>query len=198
MHDGAHWASANNASRLGVSGEVTGQGLAAFLDLQTGVAVDAEDTSDVFTLRHFLAGVRGGFGALAYTSPAVAGFRGNASVYVDPDTDHDYNFGIAFQGDGLEVGVQFYNANGHQSWPQAGGINRAVRTHARYSRGDLWSLGASHERMRGTLGGVQSLLYVAGTLNPSSRVSISGSVGHVGDSRAVQVNRPGFTRDSLS
>jgi len=64
--DGAHWASANNASRLGVSGEVTGQGLAAFLDLQTGVAVDTEDTSDVFTLRHFFAGVRGGFGALTW------------------------------------------------------------------------------------------------------------------------------------
>jgi len=123
--------------------------------------------------------------ALAYTSPAVAGFRGNASVYVDPDSDHDYNFGIAFQEGGLEVGVQFYNANGHQNWPQAGGINRAVRSHARYSRGDLWSLGASHERIRGTVGGVQSSLYVAGTLNPSSRVSISGSVGHVGDSGAV-------------
>src|SRR5690606_25073392 len=62
--DSTHWASANNASRLGVRGEISGEGLAAFVDLQTGVTIDAEPAGTPFTQRYYLAGVRGAFGTL--------------------------------------------------------------------------------------------------------------------------------------
>lgn len=77
--DSTHWASANNASRLGVRGELTDGGLTAFFDLQTGVNVDAETIGSAFTQRYYFAGVRGGFGAVTIgrQSPAykMAGLR---------------------------------------------------------------------------------------------------------------------------
>lgn len=76
--DSTYWASANNASRLGVRGEISEAGLTAFIDLQAGVNVDSETADAIFTQRHFLAGVRGGFGTItvgrhstAYKSPAL-------------------------------------------------------------------------------------------------------------------------------
>lgn len=77
--DSTHWASANNASRLGVRGELSDGGLTAFYDLQTGVNIDAETIGGAFTQRYYFAGVRGGFGAITIgrqsTAYKMAGLR---------------------------------------------------------------------------------------------------------------------------
>lgn len=74
-----YWTSANNASRLGVRGDVGEGDLVAFFDLQVGVNIDAEVTSAAFTQRYYLAGVRGPVGSLSIgrQSPAykMAGLR---------------------------------------------------------------------------------------------------------------------------
>lgn len=76
--DSTYWASANNTSRIGLRGEITEAGLTAFIDMQAGVNVDAEDAGTAFTQRYYLAGVRGGFGTItvgrhstAYKVPGV-------------------------------------------------------------------------------------------------------------------------------
>ena len=77
--DSTHWASANNASRLGVRGELSDGGLTAFFDLQTGVNIDAETIGGAFTQRYYFAGVRGGFGTVSIgrqsTAYKMAGLR---------------------------------------------------------------------------------------------------------------------------
>lgn len=77
--DAAHWASANNASRLGIRGDISEQSLTAFFDLQTGVNIDAEELSGALTQRYYVAGVRGAFGAVTVgrqsTAYKMAGLR---------------------------------------------------------------------------------------------------------------------------
>ncbi|HEX7070754.1 MAG TPA: porin [Rhodothermales bacterium] len=64
--DTTHWASANNASRFGVRGEVKGEKLAAFVDLQSGVSIDGEAGGVAFTQRIYVAGLRGAFGQVSF------------------------------------------------------------------------------------------------------------------------------------
>ena len=59
------WGVVNNASRLGVRGEVSENGTTAFVDLQIGVAIDTEGSNVALTNRYYLAGVRGTFGTVA-------------------------------------------------------------------------------------------------------------------------------------
>lgn len=113
--DTTHWASANNASRLGVRGEVSGGSLTAFVDLQTGVRVDAEGDGGAFTQRHFLAGVRGPFGTLTLGrhSPAykMAGLR------LDPFYDTStLSTGGGVPNTGLFAGASFGLSNLTNGW----------------------------------------------------------------------------------
>jgi hypothetical protein len=62
--DDAGWAAVNNGSRLGVRGEGSEHGFTAFVDLQAGIAVDAEAAAGAFTQRYYLAGLRGPFGTV--------------------------------------------------------------------------------------------------------------------------------------
>jgi hypothetical protein len=62
--DESGWAAVNNGSRLGVRGEASEHGFAIFVDLQAGIAVDAEAAAGPFTQRYYLAGLRGPFGTV--------------------------------------------------------------------------------------------------------------------------------------
>lgn len=77
----ARWASANNASRLGVRGEVSGEALSAFLHVETGVSVDSDPDGRGLTQRFFYGGLRGDFGTLTVgrhtTAYKGAGLRGD-------------------------------------------------------------------------------------------------------------------------
>lgn len=239
--DTTRWASANNASRLGVRGEVSGGGVTAFADLQTGVNIDAEG-GGAFTQRYYLAGVRSSFGTLtlgrhstaykmaglrldpfydtstlsagggvpvtglfagasfglsnltngwaertvAYTSPAFRGITANAAAYLDTDSDHDYGLGLGYRAHGFDAGVQYHDAGGGRTWPPTADIDHALRGHAEYSRGDVWSLGASYERLEARTGDRQDFLYAVGTLTVSPGLLLAGAVGHVGEEGAVQ------------
>lgn len=83
--DSTHWASANNASRLGVRGEISHGELAAFVDMQAGVNIDAESGGDAFTARYYFAGVRGVFGTLVVGRQSTA--YKMSGVRVDPFYD---------------------------------------------------------------------------------------------------------------
>lgn len=78
----ARWASANNASRLGVRGEVSGEAVTAFLHVETGISVDSDPDGRGFTQRFFYGGLRGDFGALTVgrhtTAYKAAGLRGDS------------------------------------------------------------------------------------------------------------------------
>lgn len=76
--DSTHWASANNASRLGVRAEVKAESFTVFADLQTGINIDG-DAAGAFTQRYYLAGIRGAAGTLTIgrhsTAYKMAGLR---------------------------------------------------------------------------------------------------------------------------
>src|SRR5690606_4425826 len=46
--DSTYWASANNASRLGVRADVAGEYFTVFADLQTGINIDRDSAGGVF------------------------------------------------------------------------------------------------------------------------------------------------------
>lgn len=114
--DTTHWASADNASRLGVRGEVSTGGLMAFADLQTGVNIDAEG-GGAFTQRYYLAGVRGPFGALTLgrhsTAYKMAGLR------LDPFYDTStLSAGGGVPSTGLFAGASFGLSNLTNAWAE--------------------------------------------------------------------------------
>jgi len=241
--DSTRWASANNASRLGVRGEVPGERLTAFFDLQTGVSIDADGGGSAFTQRYYLAGVRGAFGTVtvgrhstaykvagsrldpffdtstlsagggvpttglfggasfglsnltngwadrtvAYVSPTRWGLVANAAAYLDTDSDHEYGVGLAYRAHGVDVGVQYHDANGAgKTWVQTVGVDHALRGHAGYSRAGVWSLGASCERLEARSGDHQDFFYGVGTFNVSPSLLLAGAVGYVQEGGAVQ------------
>lgn len=182
------WASANNASRLGVRGDVSGETISAFFHLETGVSVDSDTEGRGFTQRFLYGGLRGDFGtvtvgrhttaykaagleidpfydtsaisttggvpatglfagatfglsnltngfadrAVSYASPDVLGFTGNGVVYLDPDADHDYGFGLRYQRHGFDAGLQYYASRSDENWAQASPADDAVRLHGSY------------------------------------------------------------------
>lgn len=230
------WASANNASRLGVRGSVSGDDLTAFLHVEVAVSVDGDPSGQAFDQRFAYGGVRGAFGsvtvgrhttaykapavrldpfydtstpsaggsvpdtgpfagasyglsplsngwsdrALAYRSPALAGVRLDAGVYLEPDADHDYGLGVTYRREGLDVGVRYYDAESDENWAQARRVDDALRLHARYWGSDRWSAGVSFERLAPRAGETQPYLYVSGTVEAIEDVTVAGSVGYVG------------------
>lgn len=84
----ARWPSANNASRMGVRGEVAGESVSAFLHLETGVSVDSDSDGRGFTQRFFHGGLRGDFGTVTAgrhtTAYKAAGLR--ADPFYDTST----------------------------------------------------------------------------------------------------------------
>lgn len=110
-----HWASANNASRLGVRGEVAGDRFTVFADFQVGVDVDGEGGEDAFTRRYFLAGVRGSFGTLTVgrhsTAYKMAGLR------LDPFYDTSaLSAGGGVPNTGLFAGASYGLSNMTNGW----------------------------------------------------------------------------------
>jgi hypothetical protein len=131
---------------------------------------------------------------LAYTSPTVLGLIAIAEAHLDPARDPDYGLGLGYRAPGLDAGVQYYVPGGGGPWVQASGIESAVRLSAGYARQRAWSLGASFERLAAdSTGAHQGFLYTSGTVAVAPRTTLALSVGHVGDSRAVQpVTGTGF------
>lgn len=113
--DTTRWASANNASRLGIRGEVSRGGLAVFTDLQVGVNVDVEGAGGPFTQRYYLAGVRGSYGTLTVgrhsTAYKVVGLR------LDPFFDTStLSAGGGVPSTGLFAGASFGLSNLTNGW----------------------------------------------------------------------------------
>lgn len=81
--DDSHWASANNASRLGVRGTISERSLTGFVDLQVNVGID---DPDAFARRYYLAGVRGPFGSITIGRHSTA--YKLAGVRLDPFFDY--------------------------------------------------------------------------------------------------------------
>lgn len=79
------WASANNASRLGVRGDVTGKIISAFFHLETGVSVDSDTEGRGLTQRFFYGGLRGDFGAVT-VGRNTAAYKA-AGLGIDPFYD---------------------------------------------------------------------------------------------------------------
>lgn len=231
------WASANNASRLGVRGDVSGKTISAFFHLETGVSVDSDTEGRGITQRFFYGGLRGDFGAVtvgrhtaaykaaglgidpfydtsaisaaggvpttglfagatfglsdltngfadravSYASPGVVGFTGNGVVYLDPDADHDYGFGLRYQRHGFDAGLQYYLSRSDENWAQAGPADDAVRVHGSYRGGERWTAAVSYEYVTSATegGGDQDYLYVAGTVAITSSLMAAVSAGDV-------------------
>ncbi|MFW6192322.1 MAG: porin [Gemmatimonadota bacterium] len=74
----SRWASANNASRLGVRGAVAGDDLEAFVHIESAVSIDGDASGRAFAQRFAYGGVRGAWGTVTvgrhtplYKAPAV-------------------------------------------------------------------------------------------------------------------------------
>lgn len=117
---------------------------------------------------------------VAWTSPVFGGFTANAATYVDPDSDHDYGLGVAYQADGLGVGVQYHDVGAGQGWAQSAGIDHAIRSHASLAR-ESWSVGASHERVSAADGDDQTFVLARATVDATPELMLAAALGHVGD-----------------
>lgn len=231
----ARWASANNASRLGVRGEVAGEAVSAFFHLETGVSVDSDPEGRGLTQRFFYGGLRGDFGtvtvgrhttaykaaglgadpfydtstisaaggvpatgvfagatfglsnltngfadrAVTYTSPELAGLTGNAAMYLDPDSNHDYGLGLRYQRHGIDAGLQFHTSRSDENWAQAVPADDAVRLHGTYRGADRWTASVSYEHVTSAEGRGQDYLYAAGTVDLTPALTVAASVGDV-------------------
>jgi len=129
--------------------------------------------------------------ALTYTSPSLRGFTGNAAVYVDTDSDHAYGLGLRYQNRGLQGGLQYYSAGEGRTWPQAAGIDDALRGHLSY-RGGRWSVGVSYEHLEVESGEAQELFFAAGTVEATPALTLAAGVGHVGEGVAQPVEGTGL------
>lgn len=111
--DTTHWGAVNNASRLGVRGDVSGRSLTAFFDLQTGINIGA--VGGAFTQRYYFAGVRGSFGAITVgrhsTAYKMAGLR--LDSFYDTST---LSAGGGTPSTGLFAGASFGLSNLTNGW----------------------------------------------------------------------------------
>lgn len=114
--DSAHWAGANNASRLGLRAEVGRRGLTVFADLQAGIDVGPDDAG-AFTPRYYFAGVRGGFGSVTVGSHSTA--YKMAGLRLDPFYDTStLSAGGGVPSTGLFAGASFGLSNLTNGWTQ--------------------------------------------------------------------------------
>lgn len=131
--DSTHWAGANNASRLGVEAELSGESVTVFADFQAGVNIDGAEDGGAFTQRYYLAGVRVAVGTLTLgrlsTPYKMAGLR------IDPFYDSSVlSAGGAVPSTGLFAGASFGLSNLTNGW-----ADRALA----YSSPVMWGLRAN-------------------------------------------------------
>jgi len=129
---------------------------------------------------------------LAYTSPSLHGFTGNAAVYLDTDSDHAYGLGLRYRDHGLRGGLQYYDAGEGRTWPQAAGIDDALRGHVSY-RGGWCSVGVSYEHLEVVGSGeAQDFFFVAATVDPTPELTLAAAVGAVAEGAVQPVGGTGF------
>ena len=139
--------------------------------------------------------------ALQYTSPAFAGIKVNASVYVDDsnEDDHGSNIGAVWNGKGFNVGLQFAtNGKTAATVPGLVADGDALRLYGGY-KAKTWSAGFSYETVEdaGTAGSVAeaNYLYLVGRLNVTPKTELIATIGTVDpdkDSTAIGAEGTGY------
>ncbi len=139
--------------------------------------------------------------ALQYTSPAFAGIKVNASVYVDDsnEDDHGSNIGAVWEGKGFNVGLQ-YASNGTTASTIPGLVadGTALRLYGGF-KAKTWSAGLSYETVEdaGTAGSLAeaNYLYLVGRLNVTPKTELIATIGTVDpdqDSAAIGAEGTGY------
>lgn len=122
---------------------------------------------------------------IAYATPSHGGLTGMLALNVHPDDDPDLGVGVRYRESRVDAGVQYrrHDSDG-RNWGTTGGVNDALRAHARYEAEGLWSVGLSVERLDPLIGARQNLLYLSATVRPRERALLAASVGAVGSGDA--------------
>lgn len=121
--------------------------------------------------------------AIQYTSPAFAGFKVNAGVYLDDgnEDDHGTNLGGVWSNKAFNVGAQ-YAANGTTgtSVPGVPADGSALRVYGGY-KGKMWHADISYEQVDNLTDKNTSTdyIYLTGTWNVNKENRLVGSVGSV-------------------
>ncbi|NOQ69265.1 MAG: porin [Gammaproteobacteria bacterium] len=122
--------------------------------------------------------------ALQYTSPAFAGIKVNAGLYVDDsnEDDHGTNIGASWAGAGFNVGVQLASNADTATIPGVSADGDAVRLHGGFKT-KVFSVGLSYETVdEGTVANADAstdYLYLVGRFNVTPKTELVATVGTV-------------------
>ena len=121
--------------------------------------------------------------AIQYTSPAFAGIKVNAGVYLDDgnEDDHGTNLGAVWSNDAFNVGIQYAsNDTTAVTVPGLPADADTIRVYGGY-KGKQWKADISYEQLDNVSGGATSTdyIYLTGTWNVNKENRLVASVGSV-------------------
>ncbi|MCK4706112.1 MAG: porin, partial [Gammaproteobacteria bacterium] len=113
--------------------------------------------------------------ALQYTSPAMAGLKINAGIYVDDgiNDDHGSNVGVSYNVGNFNAGLQIAsNATTAVTVPGVAADGDAMRFHGGY-KGGKWSAGASIELVDESATITNTYTYLTGSINFTDKTKLA-------------------------
>ena len=131
-------------------------------------------------------------GAIQYTTPAFAGIKVNAGVYIDNtnEDEHGMEAGLNWSNKSINAGVQYITSGSERTVPGQVADASAIRVHGGF-KGKAFKVALSYEMLdndfanSGTADANYMLL--TGTFNLSKEARISASYGMIDDDNADNV-----------
>lgn len=134
---------------------------------------------------------------IAYRSPVIAGFSGNAAVYVNDNNNQgsgdkaDFAGGVSYANSdwlGLDAGVQYLDLNGNVVTGAPAGPSTAVRLNASIGE-KLWAVGVSFEYVDVTAeADPRQYAFASGTYQVLQNLRLGATYGHVSNSPSFDGN----------